>query len=62
MEAGVGVCILDSRNVMRNHPSVRFLNTDTISDPSLSLAWHKDNDNPLRGVFTEVFMEDKGGA
>lgn len=62
VEAGVGVCILDSRNVMRNHPSVRFLNTDTISDPSLSLAWHKDNDNPLRGVFTEVFMEDKGGA
>ena len=62
VEAGVGVCILDSRNMMREHPSVRFLNTDIISDPSLSLAWHKDNDNPLRGIFTRVFMEDKGDS
>ena len=62
VEAGVGVCILDSRNAMQDSPSVRFLNTDIISDPSLSLAWHKDNDNPLRGIFTEVFMEDKKGG
>lgn len=59
VEAGVGVCILDSRNIMRDNPSVKFLDTDIISDPSLSLAWHKDNDNPLRGIFTEVFMKDK---
>ena len=59
VEAGVGVCILDSRNILRNNPSVRFLNTDFISDPSLSLAWHRDNDNPLRGIFTEIFFADK---
>ena len=59
VEAGVGVCILDSRNIMRENPSVRFLDTDIISDPSLSLAWHKDNANPLRGIFTEIFMADK---
>lgn len=62
VEAGVGVCILDSRNAMQDNTSVRFLNTDIISEPSLSLAWHKDNDNPLRGIFTEVFMEDKKGG
>ena len=56
VEAGVGVCILDSKIFLRNNPSVRFLNTDIISDPSLSLAWHRDNDNPLRGIFRKYFL------
>ena len=32
VQAGVGVCILDSRNLLSNNDTVRFLNTDIISD------------------------------
>lgn len=59
VEAGVGVCILDTRNVMIDNPAVRFLDVDVISDPSLSLAWHKGNYNPMKEVFIEKFMENR---
>ncbi len=53
VEAGVGVCILDGRNILRGNPMVRFLNTDVISDPSLSLAWNEDFYNPIKKVFID---------
>ncbi len=58
VEAGVGVCILDGRNSMRKNPSVRFLEVDQVSDPSLTLAWNIDNYNPMREVFTKNFIKD----
>lgn len=58
VEAGVGVCILDNRNIMYNNPAVRFLEVDTISDPSLSLAWNVDNFNPMKQIFIDTFFAD----
>lgn len=58
VEAGVGVCILDSRNILRDNPAVRFLEVDTISDPSLTLAWNIDNYNPMKQIFIDSFLSD----
>ena len=58
VQAGVGVCILDSRNLLSNNDTVRFLNTDTISDPSLVMAWNIDNYNPMREIFVDNFFCD----
>lgn len=55
VEAGVGVCILDTRNSLYKNTSVRFLDVDMISDPSLTLAWNTDNYNPLREIFIDNF-------
>ena len=60
VQAGVGVCILDSRNSLMTNNSVRFLPVDTISDPSLSLAWNIDNYNPMKKVFIDIFAGGKG--
>ena len=56
VEAGVGVCILDSRNMLYNSSSVKFLEVDTISDPSLTLAWNVDNYNPMKEIFKDNFL------
>lgn len=58
VEAGVGVCILDSRNILRDNPAVHFLEVDTISDPSLSIAWNIDNYNPMKQIFINAFLPD----
>lgn len=57
VEAGVGVCILDTRNLLyvSRNPSVHFLQVDTISDPSLTMAWHSQHYHPLKEVFLENF-------
>ena len=57
VEAGIGVCILDSRNQLyiSKNPSVSFLDVDTISDPSLTMAWHAHHYHPLKDVFIENF-------
>lgn len=56
VEAGVGVCILDTRNSLYKNPSVRFLDVDQISDPSLTLAWNVDNYNPMKEIFKGNFL------
>lgn len=56
VEAGVGVCILDTRNSLYKNSSVRFLDVDEISDPSLTLAWNVDNYNPMKEIFKENFL------
>lgn len=56
VEAGVGVCMLDSRNTLYDNPNVRFLEVDQVSDPSLTLAWNVDNYNPMKEVFAEVLV------
>jgi len=57
VEAGIGVCILDSRNIlnMSNNRSVRFLDIDVVSDPSLTMAWHSKHYNPVKEIFIEHF-------
>lgn len=59
VQAGVGVCILDTRNIMYDNAEVKFLDVDPISDPSLTLAWNVDNYSPLKQAFIEAFMSDK---
>lgn len=59
VQAGVGVCILDSRNYLYNNESVRFLPVDPISDPSLSIAWSVDNYNPMKTIFRDIFLEGR---
>lgn len=56
VEAGVGVCILDTRNSLYKNPAVRFLDVDLISDPSLTLAWNLDNYNPMKDIFIDNFL------
>lgn len=56
VEAGVGVCMLDSRNALYESPNVRFLDVDQVSDPSLTLAWNIDNYNPMKEIFRDVFV------
>ncbi len=58
VEAGVGVCILDGRNSMRKNPSVRFLDVDQVSDPSLTLAWNVDHYNPMKEIFKNNFLKE----
>lgn len=57
VEAGVGVCILDSRNSLRGSKSVRFLPVDSVSDPSLTLAWNIDHYNPVKDLFKDIFLQ-----
>ena len=59
VEAGVGVCILDTRNILYDNPAVRFLNVDSVSDPSLTLAWNVEHYNPLKQVFRDVFLPER---
>lgn len=58
VEAGVGVCILDTRNSLYKNTSVRFLNVDQISDPSLTLAWNVDHYNPMKEIFKDNFLKN----
>ena len=54
VQAGVGVTMLDSRNILRAYPQVKFLDVDQVSDPSLTAAWHQDNSNPALPVFLQA--------
>ena len=56
VESGVGVAILDGRNLLKRNPNVKFLNIDSNFEPYLTLAWHQDNKNSSRKLFTEVFL------
>lgn len=56
VESGVGVAILDGRNSLRLNPSVKFLNIDSHFEPYLTIVWHHNNNNPLRKMFTDVFL------
>ncbi|SHI53170.1 LysR family transcriptional regulator [Parasporobacterium paucivorans] len=58
VQAGVGVCVLDSRNMLRDDPTVKFLDVDEISDPSLTMAWNIDNYNPVKQTFIDVFFNE----
>lgn len=55
VEAGVGICMLDSRNVMFENPAVRFLDIEQVSDPSLVLAWNSDASNRYIKLFVDNF-------
>ena len=55
VEAGVGVCMLDSRNQMYDNPAVKFLDIEQVSDPSLVLAWNSQISNNYVKIFTENF-------
>jgi DNA-binding transcriptional LysR family regulator len=57
VEAGVGVCMLDTRNCLYRNSTVRFLDVDQVSDPSLSLAWNVDNYNPMKDIFKDNFLK-----
>lgn len=57
VEAGVGVCILDTRNNLYRTSAVKFLKIDQISDPSLCIVWNEANYNPIKNVFVDLFKE-----
>ena len=60
VQAGVGVAMLDSRNILRNYLHVKFLDVDQVSDPSLTAAWHQDNSNPALPVFLQALTRRAG--
>lgn len=51
VQAGLGITMLDSRNMLRSYPHIKFLDVDQVSDPSLTAAWHQDSDNPALPIF-----------
>lgn len=59
VQAGVGVCMLDTRNTLyqNSNKSVVFLDVDQVSDPSLTLAWNVDNYNPMKELFIDNFTK-----
>lgn len=59
VESGVGVAILDGRNSLKLNPSVKFLNVDAHFEPYLTLVWHNNNKNPIRKMFSDVFLNRK---
>lgn len=61
VEAGVGVCMLDTRNSLYRNSAVCFLDVDQVSDPSLTLAWNVDNYNPMKEIFRDNFLSGRDG-
>lgn len=55
VQAGIGVCMLDSRNSLSGSEDVRFVEVDGVSDPSLVLVWEKNNTNPYLKNFVDHF-------
>ena len=62
VQSGLGVAMLDSRNILRNYPHIKFLDVDQVSDPSLTAAWHQDNKNPALPVFLEALTGQSAAA
>ncbi|MDR1795915.1 MAG: LysR family transcriptional regulator [Clostridiales Family XIII bacterium] len=58
VQAGLGVTMLDSRNLLQYNPGVKFLETDQVSDPSLVAAWHSSNTNSALAPFIEMLKEE----
>ncbi len=56
VEAGVGVCILDTRNSLYGNSAVKFLDVAPLSDPSMTMAWNEAHYNPMKKVFIENFV------
>lgn len=56
VQAGVGVTMLDSRNMLRKYPDIKFLEVDQVSDPSLTAAWHQNNLNPIISIFVDMLI------
>ena len=57
VQAGLGVAMLDSRNILRTDPHIKFLDVDQVSDPSLTAAWHQDNVNPVLPLFLDALFQ-----
>ena len=55
--AGLGVAMLDSRNILRTNPHIKFLDVDQVSDPSLTAAWHQDNTSPALPAFLRILEQ-----
>ncbi|MCC8123134.1 MAG: LysR family transcriptional regulator [Oscillospiraceae bacterium] len=57
LQAGMGVAMFDTRNILYENPNVVFLDVDSVSDPSLTLAWSQDNQNPYSEKFLRIMKE-----
>lgn len=57
VQAGVGITILDSRTRLRHNPNMKFFEIESHWDPSLVIAWHRNNYNPLISVFLDKLNE-----
>ena len=61
VQSGLGVAMLDSRNMLRSYPHIKFLDVDQVSDPSLTAAWHQDNANPALPIFLNALVQHQKG-
>lgn len=55
LQANRGVCIFDTRNQLINDSYIHFLNNLHFCDPSMCMAWNRENKNPGIELFKEVF-------
>lgn len=51
VESGYGIAVVDSRNILQFHPTIVLHEFESSWDPSLTVAWHRDNSNPIIPVF-----------
>lgn len=59
LQAGIGVAMFDTRNTLYENPNVVFIDVEPVSDPSLTLAWSQDNQNPYLEEFIQVLKDPK---
>ena len=59
VQCGLGAAFLDSHNILKDYRSIRFLDTDQVSDPSLTAVWHQDNINPVLPIFIRELMRHR---
>lgn len=57
VQSGMGVAMFDTRNTLYESPNVRFLDVDSVSDPSLTIVWSQDNHNPYRERFVKLLFD-----
>lgn len=51
VEAGKGITILDNRMQLKLNPNIKFIEMESHWDPSLVVAWNKNNFNPAIPIF-----------
>lgn len=57
IEAGVGVAILDTNNVLRNNENVISVPLESHWNPSMVAAWYKQNQNPAIPLFLDILKK-----
>ena len=62
IEAGCGVCIGDTRSTLSFQPNLVFKRIESFWDPSLTISWLKENNNPVVPMMIEQICRALAGS